>query len=231
MSDDTVRIMGQTPLFRGLDEEDLVALRGIAGSRRYPKGRTVFREFEEAQGFFLVLSGQVKLFKLSPAGKEQILHIHDAGGTFAEATLAAGSRYPASAVATEDSTVLCFPRRDLTALVGRRPAIAMNLIARLSQRLRQMAALVEDLSLREAPGRLARYLLELAGEDARTDVVVTLPVRKGELASYLGTRGETLSRVFRKLSEAGVIVVNGAQVTIHDPEHLTDIADGEIGVF
>jgi len=231
MTNDAIRIMRQTPLFRGLGEDDLEAIRGIAGSRTYAKGQTVFRELQEAEGFFLVLEGQVKLFKLSPAGKEQILHIHDAGGTFAEATLAAGSRYPASAVATVDSTVLCFPRSNLTALVGRRPAIAMNLIARLSQRLRQMATLVEDLSLREAPARLARYLLELAGDDAGSDVVVTLPVKKGELASYLGTRGETLSRVFRKLSEAGVIAVNGAAVTINDPEHLTDIADGEIGVF
>jgi len=224
-------IMQQTPLFRGLSQEDVEALHGIAGARTYPKGQTVFREFEEAEGFFLVLDGQVKLFKLSPAGKEQILHIHDAGGTFAEATLAAGSRYPASAVATEPSVLLCFPRRDLMALVGRRPAIAMNLIGRLSQRLREMTALVEDLSLREAPARLARYLLELAGDDAEAEVLVKLPVKKGELAAYLGTRSETLSRVFRRLSQAGAIAVKGSKVTIHDPGHLRDIAEGEIGVF
>ncbi|MEN8151705.1 MAG: Crp/Fnr family transcriptional regulator [Planctomycetota bacterium] len=228
---DPLRVMRTTPLFRGLPDEDIGALHGIAGARSWEKGQTIFREGEEAQGFFLVLAGQVKLFKLNPMGKEQILHIHDAGGTFAEATLAAGSRYPASAVATADSTVLCFPRRDLLSLVSRRPAIATNLIARLSQRLREMAALVEDLSLREAPGRLARYLLELAGDADGPEVVVSLPVKKGELAAYLGTRGETLSRVFRKLGDSGAIEVRGSTVTIRDVEHLADIADGETGVF
>jgi CRP/FNR family transcriptional regulator len=230
MNDDSLRILRQAPLFRGLPEDDLEAIHGIAGVRSYPKGTTVFRELDEAEGFFLVLDGQVKLLKLNPAGKEQILHVHGAGGTFAEATLAAGSRYPATAVAMEDSRVLCFPRRDLTALVARRPAVAMNLIARLSGRLREMAALVEDLSLREVPSRLARYLLELTEVGPAAGCVLRLPVKKGELAAYLGTRGETLSRVFRRLSEAGTISVDGAHVTILDPERLADIADGEFGV-
>jgi CRP/FNR family transcriptional regulator len=219
--------MRGSPLFRGLPEDDLSALLGVAGSRSHRKGETIFREGGEAEGFFLVLEGQVKLFKLNPAGKEQILHIHDEGDTFAEATLTAASRYPASAVATADAVVLCFPRRDLEALIARRPAIATNLIARLSQRLREMAGLVEDLSLRDAPARLARYLLELDSGDE----VVTLPVKKGELAAWLGTRSETLSRVLRKLSDAGVISVKGSEVTIRDREHLLDLADGEIGLI
>jgi CRP/FNR family transcriptional regulator len=219
--------MTAAPLFRGLSEDDLDALLGIARSRKLEKGETVFREGQEAEAFFLVVTGQVKLIKLSPAGKEQILHIHGPGGSFAEATLAEGSRYPASAVATEAGAVLVFPRRGFQQLLAKRPGIATNVIARLSQRLREMTRLVEDLSLREAPGRLARYLLELAGEEPPSGAEVRLPVKKGELAALLGTRGETLSRVFRKLTDVGAIEVKGANVTLVSPEILEDVSEGE----
>jgi CRP/FNR family transcriptional regulator len=219
--------MTAAPMFKGLAGDDLDALLGIARSRNLEKSETVFFEGQEAEAFFLVVTGQVKLIKLSPAGKEQILHIHGPGGTFAEATLAEGSCYPASAVATEGGAVLVFPRRGFQQLLAKHPKIATNVIARLSQRLREMTKLVEDLSLREAPGRLARYLLELAGEEPPSGAEVRLPVKKGELAALLGTRGETLSRVFRKLADAGAIEVKGARVTLVSPTMLEDVSEGE----
>lgn len=219
-------VLARPPMFRGLPVEDLSALADIGLPRSFAKGESLFVEGRPSSGFFVVLLGSLKLYKLSFAGKEQILHVHGPGETFAEATLPEGARYPASAQALEDCRVLLIPRADFQRLLGRRPALATNLIARLSQRIRQMVALVEDLSLREAPARLARYLLEIAGDDPKAGAVVTIPMLKGELASLLGTRQETLSRVFRKLSDAEVIEVRGADVVILDPGRLLDAADG-----
>jgi len=222
-----LRLLGGTDLLRGLPEEDLDALLGIALRKRPGKGERIFGEGARSEGFFLVVRGAVKLMKLSPAGKEQILHVHGPGEFFAEAALGEGATYPASAEATEPAFLLAFPRAAFERLLGERPVLAMNLIARLSGRLRQMTALVEDLSLREAPSRLARYLLLLAGDEPRPGDVVRLPMRKGELASLLGTRGETLSRILRRLADAGAIGVRGADVEILEPETLADLADGE----
>jgi len=226
--DRTIEILGDTPLFRGLGEDDLRALVAIGVAKQHARGEMIFHEGDPSRGFYVVLVGRVKLFKLSPAGKEQILHVHGAGEPFAEAALEEGATYPASATATDPAVALRFPRRAFQQLLGERPVLATNLIARLSHRLRRMTALVEDLSLREAPSRLARYLFDLAGESPAVGAVVTLPMKKGELASLLGTRGETLSRIFRRLFENDVIQVQGSEVRIVDPVRLRMVADGEL---
>lgn len=225
---DVPAFLGRVPLFAGLSDEDLRAVAAIGRVRRVARGEPLFLAGQEAEGFWVVLAGGVKLAKLSPAGKEQILHVHGAGETFAEAVLAEGMRYPVGAYATEDGTeALLVPRRDFQALLGRRPVLATNLIARLSQRLREMATIVEDLALREAPARLARYLLDLAGADADPGAAVTLPMKKGELAALLGTRQETLSRALRHLSDLDLIEVEGQTIVLLDPDGLQDAAEGE----
>ncbi|MCU0724730.1 MAG: Crp/Fnr family transcriptional regulator [Planctomycetes bacterium] len=220
-------LLSRSPLFRGLPGEDLSALAGIVVPRVVAKGEPVFLEGAPSEGFFLVFVGKVKIVKLSPAGKEQTLHVHGRGEPFAEAALEEGARYPATAIAVDDSRVVLVPRREFQRLLAKRPAIATNLIARLSQRIRQLVALVEDLALREAPARLARYLLDLAGEGAEAGAAVMLPIRKVELAALLGTRQETLSRALRKLADRRVIRVRGAKVTLLDPNRLADLAAGE----
>ncbi len=226
-SAEILEVLSRPPLFRGLPDDDLAALRSIGLPRSFAKGEILFREGDPSRGFFLVIRGAVKLYKLSLAGKEQILHVHRSGEPFAEATLGEGARYPASAAATAATFVLLFPRDDFTRLIGRRPGLAANLIARLSQRVREMVALVEDLSLREAPGRLARHLLDLAGEEVLAGMTVELPMKKGELASLIGTRQETLSRILRKLSDSHVLTVKGSKVVLLDPTRLEDLAAGD----
>jgi CRP/FNR family transcriptional regulator, dissimilatory nitrate respiration regulator len=225
--DEILEALSRPPLFRGLPEEDLLALRGIGLPRSFEKGELIFRQGEPSRGFYLVIGGVVKLYKLSLAGKEQILHVNGPGQPFAEAALGVGARYPANAEATEAATVLLFPREEFTRLIGRRPDLAANLIARLSQRVREMAALVEDLSLREAPSRLARHLLDLPGKKTADGISIELPMKKGELASLIGTRGETFSRILRKMSDAGIITVTGTRVLIRDPLKLESLAAGE----
>ncbi len=212
-------IISSTSLFQGLPEEQIVKLCSLARSRSFERGETIFFEGEEANGFYIICRGKVKVFKMNPLGKEHILHIFGAGEPIGEVPVFHGQPFPASAETLAASELLFFPRREFVALIEDNASIAMNMLAVLSMRLRQFASQIESLSLKEVPARLAGYLLYTSEEQGGTDKVV-LPVSKGQLASLLGTIPETLSRIFSKMSDEGLIRVEGSAITIVDRQGL-----------
>ncbi|MBW6511879.1 MAG: Crp/Fnr family transcriptional regulator [Desulfuromonadaceae bacterium] len=218
----TKELLKKCPLFAGTDDADLAALQGVCTIREHSRGDLLFSEGEEARGFYVVASGKVKVYKLSPEGKERILHIVHPGDTFAEAAIFADGAYPAHAEPLEKSQLMFFPKRDFLSLLSSNPRIALNMIAGLSRFLRQFATQIESLTFKDVPARLAHYLLELAGEECS---VVQLPISKAQLASNLGTVGETLSRTLRKLADDAVIEVNGRTINILDADRLIDLAE------
>ena len=124
---------------------------------------------------------------------------------------------------TGAATTLCFfPRADFTALIRSDPTLALNMLAQLSRRLRQFAGLIEDLSLKEVPGRLAKHLLYLSGREG--DGQLELDISKGQLASLLGTIPETLSRILAKMNRQGLLHSRGSGIRILDREGLEQIA-------
>jgi CRP/FNR family transcriptional regulator len=131
----------------------------VARRRCLRKGEVLFLQGDPAEGFYIVGEGQLKVFQLSPQGREQILHVVGPGGSVAEAALFGGRTYPASAEALERTTVVFFPREDFARLLRSRPGLALNLIAALAQKLREFAGLIEQLSLASIRTRLAQYLL------------------------------------------------------------------------
>ncbi len=213
-------------LFNGLPKEDLEELALIAADQKHPKGRALFHEGAEASGFFGIVSGRVKIYKLSLEGKEQILHIFGEGEFFGEVPVFAGGRFPAHAETLEPSRLLFFPKEAFKALVARKPSLAMNMLAILSRRLRTFVHLVEDLSLKEVPGRLAAYLLYLSDHNASAPVL-ELDITKGQLASLLGTIPETLSRILGRLSQQEFIRVDGRRIEILNRDALESLAAGE----
>jgi CRP/FNR family transcriptional regulator len=214
-------------LFRGLEKNDHDELSRIGITQEFNRGQTIFLEGEEGAGFYLVESGLVKIYKISLDGKEQILHILGPGEPFAEVALFAGSTYPANAMAIEKSTVAFFPRQAFSDLIGKRPSLALNMLATLSVRLRQFANMVEALSLKEVPGRLAAYIL-LENEERGRNGEIQLPIAKSQLASLLGTIPETLSRILAKMTKQGLVQATGSSIAILDMERLQELADGEI---
>ena len=215
------------PLFQGFSRGEYEDLAMIVVDQVIRKGQTIFEEGDEGEGFYVVVSGRVKVFKLSPDGKEQILHIFGAGEPFGEAAVFAGEKFPANAEALEESRVFFFPRLAFVELIGQNPSLALNMLAVLSRRLRKLASLVEDLSLKEVPGRLAAYLLYWS-EGKKGDVEVQLEVSKNQLASLLGTIPETLSRILAKLSREGFIKSTGPrQIQLLDRKGLKELASGE----
>lgn len=216
-------------LFSGLTEAELHQIQAIAGIRQYNKGQLVFSEGKEATGFYIVAEGRVKLYKISPDGKEQILHIVPPGETFAEAVMFAGGRYPAFAEAISKCKLVYLPKGDFLSLIKQNPLLSLNMLATLSKLLQKFNRLIEELSLRDVSSRLAQYLVELAkatGQEAKQGMQLELDASKTQLAARLGTISETLSRTLRKLKQAEIIEVKGNRITILDPTALDDVANG-----
>ncbi len=213
------KIIQSSMLFKGLSEELLHRVSRISREKTFKRGETIFFEGDEATGFYMVSKGKVKIFKMSMDGREQILHIYGPGEPFGEVPVFHGQPFPANAVTMISSTLLFFPREEFVDLVRDTPTLALSMLAMLSLRLRRFAAQVESLSLKEVPSRLAAHLVYLTEEQKRTDKVV-LDIPKGQLASLLGTSPETLSRIFAKMSEEGVIRVDGKTIALLDYEEL-----------
>ncbi|MDL2269954.1 Crp/Fnr family transcriptional regulator [Desulfosarcina sp. OttesenSCG-928-A07] len=228
--DTTRQILSETPLFNGLSAEEQDELAAISVGRPYGRGELIFMEGDPADGFYLVARGRVKIFKTALEGKELILHIYGPGNPFGEVPVFAGGRFPASAMALSASQVLFLPRSAFIALISRRPHLAMNMLGELSVRLRQFTVQLEALSLKTVPSRLAAYLVRLSHEQrtkSMSEQEVRLPLSKGQLASVLGTIPETLSRIFSRMSAAGLIRIKGKTLWLLDAEGLTRLAAGE----
>ena len=219
-----LQIISQTPIFQNLPEEDLKKIRRIAKDKFFHKGQTVFSEGDEGNGFYVVAAGKVKIYKVSLEGKEQILHIYGPGNPFGEVPVFSGAQFPANAQTLLKSHLLFFPRTAFVELIAKNPSLCLNMLAVLSMRLRQFTLQVENLSLKEVPGRLASYLLYLSQEQDEA-TTVSLPISKGQLASLLGTIPETLSRILSKMSNSGLIEVSGGNITLLDGVGLEDLAE------
>lgn len=216
------QVIGNSLLFKGVPDAQLDEIATITRVIDVKRGASIFFEGDDATGFYMVAEGKIKIFKTSLEGREQILHIFDPGEPFGEVPVFHGQPFPANAMALTKSKLVFFPRLEFIELVNGNPSIALNMLAMLSLRLRRFATQVEHLSLKEVPGRLASHVLYLSEEQDNTDQV-TLDIPKGQLASLLGTSPETLSRIFAKMSEEGVIGVSGKQITIVDRERLLEM--------
>lgn len=209
----------------------------MAGELTVNKGELIFQEGDRAEGFYIVAAGKIKVFKMSFEGKEQILHIYGPGHIFGEVPVFQGKSFPASAMALEPSTILFLPRQAFVRQIEKSPALAMNMLADLSRRLREFTVQIENLSLKEVPARLAAYILTLAQEEAEHSQIialpkkrlpaaanVSLPVSKVQLASLIGTTPETISRVLKKMNLGGFIKVDGKKILILDQEGLEELS-------
>jgi len=225
MTADSIGLLRNCFLCRELDRGELEALMKIVTFRQLEKGQALFWEGDAARGFFVLLDGSVRIYKTSPEGKEFTIHRLHPGQMFAEAAIFSSGGYPANAGALADSVVAFFPKDQFIKLVTDFPKIAIKMIAGLAAFVREFNQMVEDLSLREVPSRLARFLIE---EKARVDnKEFILDTTKAELANKLGTTSETLSRNLRKMKELQIITVDGNCLTILDLSRLESIASGE----
>jgi CRP-like cAMP-binding protein len=194
--------------------------------RRVKAGTILFRRGEPCEGLYVVLEGSVRVYRASPDGREQVLHLHGEGQPLAEVPLMDGGPYPASARAEEDSRVLFLPRGDFEWLYQNSPEIADSVIRELGRRLRRMVRLVEKISLRDVPARVAMTLLEYAelNGPVRDGTQLLLPRTQDELAAELATTRESVARALSSFRKAGAIESRGRRIRILDAALLESIA-------
>jgi CRP/FNR family transcriptional regulator len=215
-------LLAACPLFADLAPADREHLAGRASLRRFSAGEILLRQGAPALGFYVVASGKVAVTRQVPDGRGRLLHLFGPGEVVGEVPTFAGGAYPAQVTATGEAEALFLLRDDLLAVGREQPEVLLAMLAALSQRLRRFVALVEDLSLKDVSARLAVRLLNLA--EAQVGDTVVLPVAKGVFAAELGAAPETLSRLLRKLRDAGVIAVAGRRITLRDRARLAELA-------
>jgi CRP/FNR family transcriptional regulator len=217
-------------LFMGLPAADIGAITSFVIPKHLDKGEYLFQEGDRSEGFYIVQKGAINVHRVSAAGKEQVIHLFRPIESFAEGSLATESGYPADARATESSTVLLVPKNDFIDLLRKRPELALRMLGSMSQHLRVIVGLLDDLTLKDMETRLANWLLKRCPRPIRDGAVqIELDRTKRVLAAEMGTTSETLSRTLAKFRDQDFLRVKGNAVTLTKPRELQKLLQRNLG--
>ena len=228
MEPETRSVLVRCPLFAGLDTDMLRAAEREAVERLFARHETLFREGEPAETFIVVVAGRAKLTQLGTDGQEVIVRYVGTGDMCAAVSIFAGSSYPASATAVEPTRVLLWRREQIDALLRSQPALALNAMRILSERVRELQDRVRELATEKVARRIARALIRLARQvGKRTDngVLIDMTLSREDLAKMTGTTLFTVSRVLSEWEAAGIVATGRERVVIRRPHGLVTIAE------
>jgi len=178
------------------------------------KKQLLFSEGDQGSEFYFLASGKVKLFRSTSDGKEATIRFIGPGEYFAEILLQLKGRYPVSSIAIEPSELLAIDAKKILQHIEQNPDVAMHFIGALSQRIKYLLGMVEQLTLADIRQRFINYLFAL--RDKSPSNRIELPAPKGEIALLLGTTPETFSRLLKKLAADGTIQLEGRTIILSD---------------
>jgi CRP/FNR family transcriptional regulator, dissimilatory nitrate respiration regulator len=225
---DIINQIQDVALFRGVSAENLKLLASRAMYKKFKSGDLVIGEADQIRAFYVVIAGQLKLYKSSAEGREQTLSLLSPGDPFGLCTAFAMDSFPASAMSIEESAVLIIPGELMEDIARKEPALLFNIIQILSQRLKDSMTLIESLALKEIPERLSAFLLHaVSGNTGEKKNKLELTISHRELSKILGATPEALSRSFRKLINDGILAVDGRVITILNRTVLEELAQGD----
>lgn len=213
----TLALLKRVPIFSSLSEQECAFLTPRMVQRRFQGGEIIFNEGDACSGLYLVQSGNVRIFKSSAGGREQVLAIDGPGSSIAELPVFDGGNYPASAQAVNECSLFFLSRQDFQALCLQHPQVALKVLRVVGGRLRRLVNIIEELSFTTVKHRLIALLVRLArAEGARNGdaVTVLLPANNSELAAQIGTVRELVSRNLSRLQADGLIQVDNRDLTI-----------------
>jgi CRP-like cAMP-binding protein len=216
-------VLSRCPLFARVTPEHQRLLVELATLQRFEGGQRIFSEGDPCPGVYIVVSGLVRIFKLAPTGKEHVLHLVSPGGTFAEVAAIGGFNVPANAQALADTECVLLPDKPFKAALRQNHELCLQMMTGMAVWVRSLVGLLEDITLRDATGRVARLLCDLTQGTGE----VQLPALKKHMASHLNLTSETLSRTLRRLADAGVIDSDATILHVLDRDALVRIATGE----
>lgn len=221
---DLKHLLRSGKLFSDLTPGELDSIACIAVRKECRKGQLIFAEGDPSRGFYVVVTGAVKVYRVGPDGRERVFHVIEAGDAFAEAAMFMES-YPATAEAiVGGTTVILIEKNGFKQVLARDPKLSFKIIGTLVKWLRQMRDALTDLSLKEVPARFASYVLSLPVKPGQP---ITIRISKTTLAQMLGTTKETFSRMLRRLAEQKVLTYRGSQIRVLNRARLEKIAAGE----
>jgi CRP-like cAMP-binding protein len=221
---DLTLLLRNCKIFSDLNQVELDALQLVAVRRDFRKGQAVFHEGDSSRGFFLVVTGAVKVYRVGPDGRERVFHVVEAGDSFAEAAMFMET-YPAHAEALLSTTTLIqVEKNGFKHLLGRDPKLSFKIIGALVKWLSHMRNALSDLTLKEVPARFASYVLSLPAEPGNP---IRVTVSKTTLAQMLGTTKETFSRLLHRLAAHRILTFRANQIRVSNRKRLERIATGE----
>jgi CRP/FNR family transcriptional regulator, dissimilatory nitrate respiration regulator len=222
-----IDILHACPLFSEVQPGGFRRLATIARLCQFRKGQVIFRENEPCPGMFVVGQGLVRVFKTGAAGREHVLHIMGPGDTFAEVAALGNFPVPASAEALKKTTCALLPQDRLRQALIDDHQLCLDMMTGIALWARRLVTLVEDVALRDAAGRVARFLLELSQAKSAAADTIELPGLKRHVASHLNLTSETFSRTLRRLIDAGLIAeIDVRHLRLLHPKKLRQVADG-----
>jgi CRP/FNR family transcriptional regulator, dissimilatory nitrate respiration regulator len=215
------KIISEFPIFSSLDEPNLNRLAENAVLSDIPKKAIYFSEAKFLDGMHILLSGKVKLFKLAEDGKEQTIFVFGPGEPFCLCSTFSDGKMPANLSALEDSKVLFISPSKFQTLIQEDPTILLNIMSVMAKRLKDAMVMIDSLSLKQVPSRLAAYFLSKNEEGW-----LKLDISYRELSKIIGVTPEALSRTLKKMSKEKLIEVDGTNVRVINTEQLKACRDG-----
>jgi len=207
-------------LFSGMGDQDFLDVMTQASSVTLAPGQLLFNQGDSANAFYWVAEGVIRLFRASPQGDEKVIELAGANRLFAEATLFMGGRYPVNAVAQSPSRLVAFDSRAFKDWLSRDTERCFRMMAGMSARLHKLVNEIDRLTLMKGADRLLQYLLDHSDPDDTGRQRVEWEAPKQVIASRIGVKPETLSRLLHKLTDQGCIELQGQVLYIRDAERL-----------
>lgn len=206
------------PIFNHLEKEQMDEISATAHTRRFKKGERLYQPLDESDSLYIVHKGFVRIYRLTESGKEQLVRFLGPGDFTGEMALFRSSLHDSFAEATRDTAVCVITKDDLQPLLATYPAISLKILAEFSNRLEQSERQTTLVATEKVENRLAMFLVELLEEGSN---VATLPMTKKDLASFLGTTPETISRKLGSLEDRGLIKqISNKEIAIMDVDEL-----------
>jgi CRP/FNR family cyclic AMP-dependent transcriptional regulator len=224
------RLLLSSPLFDALPREALDDILLQASEKSVRRGQTVFQKGDEGSYMVAVLSGRIRISATSPEGREVTLNMIDAGEVFGDMALLSGKPRSADATALEDSTLMVVERRHFLPYLTSSNELALRVIDVLCERLRETSETLGNFAMLDLPGRLARKLLNLAGEYGKTaNGRIRLEIRLShtDLGRFVGSSRESVNKQMRAWEEDGIVAREGGRIAVCKPGVLRRIAGQE----
>jgi len=220
-------VLRQTTLFRRLTPEDRARIASVSHVKEYARGDHVFSEGDPSDFFVTIVSGRVKIFKSTPAGKEIIIEIFGTGDPLGAVAVYEGAPFPASATALEPTTCLLIPRPQFFALLEENPSLVRGVLMGLTHRLVELTRRLSELTGGRVESRFARLFLKLAdqmGRPERGGVFIPMALSRQELADLTGTTIETAIRVMSRWSKEVVLETDKDGFVVRNRDELETLA-------